>query len=363
MIQMKRISEEVYFADQPVVYLGPSDIEFLRENVEKTVRQRTRLCTHKGPEDGLHEMFVVYTNNTYMRPNKHPKDESLHILGGQADFVFFDNDGNVTDVLQLGNAASGRPFYCRVPREIYHTVLIRSERLAIHEGLSGPFRRDTTTVFAPWAPEETDLEGVRVFSKRLEAEVARSLTLTTPVTLRMARQSPEVFLSDEAVGKFGGREIEVLRQALPQSSRKRVRVCMHKTIDDRFQEMFITFGKGSYLAASKHLGKDESVDVVEGQADFVLFNDAGEITDIIPVGDPSTGLPFYLRTPYERWHAWIVRSDVFTVHETTEGPFRREDTVLAPWSPANIDDPVAVPQYQKRLEAQAAQFMARNGAQ
>lgn len=362
MIQMKRISEEVYFADQPIVYLGPDDIDFLRNNVETTIRQRTRLCTHKGPEDGLHEMFVVYTDNTYMRPNKHPKDESLHILGGAADFVFFDNDGKVTDVVQLGDAASDRPFYCRVPREVYHTVLIRSKRLVIHEGLSGPFRRDTTTVFAPWAPQEVDLDGVRVFSERLEAEVARKLASTKPATLRMVKQSAEVFLADEPVGKIGQREIDVLRQALPLTTRKRVRVCMHRNTDDRFQEMFITFAKGSYLAASKHFGKDESVDVVEGRADFVMFDDAGEITDVVSVGDPSTGLPFYLRTPYERWHAWIVRSDVFTIHETTEGPFRREDTALAPWSPANVDDAVAVPRYQQHLEAQVSKFLAQSGA-
>ena len=146
MIQMKRISEEVYFADQAIVHVGPDDINFLRNNVETTVRQRTRLCAHKGPEDGLHEMFVVYTNNTYMRPNKHPKDKSLHILGGCADFVFFDLVGNVTHIVQIGDVSSDRPFYCRVPKETYHTVLIRSERLMIHEGLSGPFRRDSTTI-------------------------------------------------------------------------------------------------------------------------------------------------------------------------------------------------------------------------
>ncbi len=362
MIQMKRISEEVYFADQPTVYLGPDDITFLRNNVETTVRQRTRLCTHDGPENGLHEMFVVYTNNTYMRPNKHPKDESLHILGGEADFVFFDNEGNVTEVVQLGDQNSDRPFYVRVPREIYHTVLIRSKRLAIHEGLSGPFVRDTTTVFAPWAPLETDAEGVKVFSERLEAEVAAKLAANKPALLRMRQQTPEVFQTDELIGKIGQQELNVIREALPKTSRKRVRVCMHKTTDDRFQEMFITFAKGSYLAASKHLGKDESVDVIEGRADFVLFDDAGNITDVVPVGDPSTGLPFYLRTPHERWHAWIVRSDTFTIHETTEGPFRREDTVLAPWSPADVNDPVAVPQYQEKLEAQVARFLAGAGA-
>ena len=297
MIQIKRINPEVYFADQSIVSVGPDEIGFLRHNVQYSTRQRTRLCAHKGPEDGLHEMFVVYTNCTYMRPNKHPKEESLHILGGEADFVFFDQEGNVTDVVQLGAHESGRPFYCRVPRDTYHTVLIRSDRLTIHEGLSGPFRKDSTTIFAPWAPEETDAPGVKVFSERLETEVARHLRGKTAAPLRMARQSAEVYQADEPVGKFGRTEMEFLRKALPESSRKRVRICMHNGIEDRFQEMFIMFSKGSYLAASKHLGKDESVDVIEGRADFILFDDAGKITNVIPVGDPSTGLPHYLRTP------------------------------------------------------------------
>lgn len=360
MIQMKRINSEVYFADQSIVAVGPEELGFLQSNVETNVRQRVRLCAHQSPEESLHEMFVVYTSNTYMRPNKHPKEESLHILGGEADFVFFDQMGNVTDVVQLGALSSGRPFYCRVPVDTYHTVIIRSGRLMIHEGLNGPFRKDSTTLFAPWAPEETDGAGVAKFSAQLDAEVRRRLAGKPPASLRMVRQSPEVFLCDEPVGKFGQREMETLRKALPESSRCRVRVCMHKSVDDSFQEMFIMFSKGSYLAASKHLGKDESVNVIEGKADFVLFDEAGKITNVIPVGDPSTGLPFYLRTPHERYHAWIVRSEIFTVHETTEGPFRREDTVLAPWSPADVNDPVAVPEYQRQLEIQMARFLGQS---
>ncbi len=232
----------------------------------------------------------------------------------------------------------------------------------IHEGLTGPFRKDSTTVFAPWAPQETDAAGVKAFSERLDAEVARRVAGKLPASLHMTRQSLEMFQSDEPVGKFGQREMELLRKALPESSRRRVRVCIHKGVDDPFQEMFIMFSKGSYLAASKHLGKDESVNVIEGKADFVLFDETGKIINVIPVGDQSTGLPFYLRTPHERYHAWIVRSDIFTVHETTEGPFRREDTVLAPWSPTDVNDPVAVSHYQEQLETQTAQFMRQSAA-
>ena len=359
MIRMKRINPEVYFADQSIVSVGPEELNFLQRNVQDTVRQRTRLCAHQSPEESLHEMFVVYTNSTYMRPNKHPKEESLHILGGYADFVFFDLHGNVTDVVQLGPPSSDRPFYCRVPRDTYHTVLIRSDRLVIHEGLTGPFRKDSTTVFAPWAPEEHDAAGVEAFSERLDAEVTRRVAGKPRASLRLVRRSPEVFQSNEPVGRFGRSEMEFLSNTLAQSPRRRVRICMHQSAEDPFQEMFIMFAKGSYLAASKHLGKDESVDVIEGKADFVLFDDAGNITNVIAVGDQSTGLPFYLRTPHERYHAWIVRSDVFAVHETTEGPFRPEDTVLAPWSPADVHDPIAVPQYQTLLDNQAARFIGQ----
>ena len=360
MIQIKRLNPEVYFADQPIVAIGREEIDFLQSNVQSTERKRTRLCAHQSPEENLHEMFVAYTSSTYMRPNKHPKDESLHIVKGYADFVFFDQQGNVTDVVQLGELASGRPFYCRVPQDTYHTLLMRSELLVIHEGLTGPFRRDSTTVFAPWSPAENDLPAIRAFSEKIDAEVARRVTGKPPALLRMTPQGQGVFASDEPIGKFGQREMSFLRDALLQSPRRRARVCMHKSGEDRFHEMFIAFSKGSYLAASKHLGKDESVDVIEGKADVVVFDEAGEITDVISMGDPSTGLPFYFRTPHERYHAWIVRSDVFTVHQTTEGPFRREDTVLAPWSPSEVDDPVAVPKYQEQLARQTQRFVAQS---
>ena len=54
--------------------------------------------------------------------------KSVHILDGAADFVFFDDNGAVTDVLQMGDQRSGKPFYVRVPKEIYHTMLMRTER-------------------------------------------------------------------------------------------------------------------------------------------------------------------------------------------------------------------------------------------
>jgi cupin fold WbuC family metalloprotein len=168
MLKMKATNEEVYVADQPVVNVGRSDVEFLRERVHGNARKRVRLCAHKETDDKLHEMFVVYVKETYIKPNKHlGKDESLHILEGLADLVFFDDEGNVTDVVSLGEYSSGRQFYCRIPESVYHTLLIRSDMIAIHESTPGPFNR-ADTIFAPWAPEEGDIAAVRRFTERLE---------------------------------------------------------------------------------------------------------------------------------------------------------------------------------------------------
>jgi len=167
MLRTKAVSEEVHIADERIVHLGRSDVESLKARVHATARKRIRLCAHKAVEDTLHEMFVVYVKETYVRPNKHlGKDESLHILEGMADFVFFDDAGNITEVVPLGDFSSGRQFYCRIPDSAYHTLLIRSDVIVIHESTPGPFER-ADTIFAPWAPEEVDVAAVEEYVARL----------------------------------------------------------------------------------------------------------------------------------------------------------------------------------------------------
>ena len=169
----RSIAADVYGPNQQIVSLGSGDIDQLGVGVRERERKRVRLCAHRDLGDRLHEMFVVYVNDTYVRPNKHPKGESLHIIKGEADFVFFDDDGNMTDVVPLGAYGSQRKFYCRIPEGVYHTWVIRSDEIAVHESIPGPFRNDQTT-FAPWAPEEGDPEA-ESFMERLSAGAAAFL--------------------------------------------------------------------------------------------------------------------------------------------------------------------------------------------
>ncbi len=357
MTRMKPQSPEVFVADDDVVVIGRAEVEFLEDNVKHSLRRRTRLCVHKDLEETLHEMLVVYTGATFIRPNKHPgKDESLHILKGAADFVFFDEEGNVTEVVPLGDQESGKAFYIRVPEDTYHSMVMRSDKLVIHECINGPFRKGGTTVFAEWGPQEDDAEGVRKFTEMMSAGVDRFLAKNPPRLLKMKRMSNEVYNADEVVPRIGRKELDFLKDALPAAARKRVRICAHRNTEEGLQEMFIAFDKDSYLRPSKHMGKDESLNVVEGRADVAIFDESGAITEVFSVGDKNSGFPFYFRTPHEKWHGWIIRSDVFVVHGTTEGPFRLEDTLDAPWTP-EPGDLSAVAAYQQQLarDATAAQ--------
>src|SRR4029078_8705885 len=87
----------------------------------------------------------------------------------------------------------------------------------------------------------------------------------------------------------------------------------------------------------RHLNKSESFHVIEGAATVVFFDDAGRIEEIFEIGDYRSGKPFYYRNEDARFHTQIVTSEKLVFHETTNGPFNRAETVLAPWSPEDTD--------------------------
>ena len=62
-------------------------------NWPKNPRQRARYCTHSLVDDEVHEMVIYHKEGTYIRPHKHiGKTESFHLIDGEADVVFFDDE-------------------------------------------------------------------------------------------------------------------------------------------------------------------------------------------------------------------------------------------------------------------------------
>lgn len=170
-MRLRQVNEEVFFFDGQIVKVGEQHIKFLKENADRNRRKRARLCIHKSISDPLHEMLIIHTKDTYVRPHKHlEKSESFYIIEGSVDVVVFDEAGKIIEVMRMGDYSSGKEFYYRISDPSYHTLLIRSEFLVFHETTKGPFKK-SDTVFAPWAPDENDNTAVKDFMEQLEVAV------------------------------------------------------------------------------------------------------------------------------------------------------------------------------------------------
>ena len=171
MTPLTKLNDEVFVARGPLVQVGRADVEALKQRALANPRRRIRICAHPDTADRLHEMLIVHMRGAYVRPHKHlQKSESVHIIEGEVDVVFFDDAGAVAEVVRMGDYGSGRKFYYRVGGARYHTLLIASEFLVFHEVTNGPFRR-ADTVFAPWGPEEADPAACAAFQERVAASI------------------------------------------------------------------------------------------------------------------------------------------------------------------------------------------------
>lgn len=170
-MHIKKSNAEVLVADERIVKLQATFIDSLKKGALGNIRKRIRLCTHPNIDDPIHEMFIVHTRGVFIRPHKHlNKIESLHVIEGLADVVFFDEKGQITDVINIGDYPSGLEFYFRIQIPVYHTLLVKSKYLIFHEVTKGPFS-NSDTVFAPWSPNEKDSLGVKIFLKALSQKI------------------------------------------------------------------------------------------------------------------------------------------------------------------------------------------------
>jgi cupin fold WbuC family metalloprotein len=168
----------------------------------------------------------------------------------------------------------------------------------------------------------------------------------------------EVFIAEESVVRIGADEIAGLKAQARRNPRHRVRICAHKNAQDRLHEMLIVLTNEVYIRPHKHTNKSESFHVIEGEALVLFFTDIGDLAEVIHLGDAKSGRTFYFRNDDPRYHSQIVLSEALVFHETTNGPFNREDTQYAPWAPEEADA-VQIPQYLESLRERIARFAAR----
>jgi cupin fold WbuC family metalloprotein len=151
-------------------------------------------------------------------------------------------------------------------------------------------------------------------------------------------ESEEVLYTDQPITCVDHAFLQLLKTRASNTARKRIRLCTHPNPEDALHEMLIVLHRDTYVPPHAHRNKSESYHMIEGTLDIVLFQEDGRPQTIIPMTAAKEGI-FYYRLSDERFHTVLPGSEWVVFHETTNGPFRRDETLYASWAPDNADDP------------------------
>ena len=171
------------------------------------------------------------------------------------------------------------------------------------------------------------------------------------------KENQEIYKAKSSIVKINDQDISYLKNNVLHTPYKRIRICAHQDISHLLHEMVIVIAKGSYVRPHKHINKSESFHMIEGQLDVVIFNDEGNIFEVISMGDISSGKNFFYRLSANHFHSLILKSDLVIFHETTQGPFLKSDTIWAPWSPIVGD--ILEKEFLDHLDRRVADFCSK----
>lgn len=152
-----------FFSDKEFVDVGPDDLVFLENAAAADPSKRARLCLHSTHSDPVQQMIIAFTRGSYIRPHgKTHRSKSYHCVTGEFWIVFFDDAGRVVRCVPMGPPGSERPLVYRFCDRTWHTILVLSEVVIIHEISAGPFLPGQAQ-FPAWSPHEADHVGCQEF--------------------------------------------------------------------------------------------------------------------------------------------------------------------------------------------------------
>jgi cupin fold WbuC family metalloprotein len=147
--------------------------------------------------------------------------------------------------------------------------------------------------------------------------------------------SEGVFYSRYPLPLIDSRLIEFLKSAAGRSRLRRARFCAHLSPNAQQHDMLIVSHRDTYVSPHRHLRKSETLIVLEGAANVILFDDSGDIVKTVEIGTPDSGRPFFYRMPPRQFHSMAIESELLVFLENTTGPFNVDDCEHAGWAPGS----------------------------
>jgi len=149
--------------------------------------------------------------------------------------------------------------------------------------------------------------------------------------------APGIFYTDQSFVVADDGSISFLKHQAGSNAVGRARICAHPDAEADQHDMLIVSNKNTYVAPHRHLSKTESFCILEGEADVLLFEEDGTLTDRFRMSAAGNAVPFFYRMPAKQFHSLDIRSEFLVFIESTKGPFIKTDMENASWAPAASD--------------------------
>lgn len=143
---------------------------------ENNPRKRAIIRIHANLAQEQHLMVNAILGDSYVQPHKHQekeKAETFRILKGRAFVVFFDDEGKITNKIELNSEPDGRKIATVRPGK-WHTFVPMSPETVVLEAKRQPeggYKAETDKTMAPWAPNPGDLEAEQDYLANLKASL------------------------------------------------------------------------------------------------------------------------------------------------------------------------------------------------
>ena len=150
-------------------------------------------------------------------------------------------------------------------------------------------------------------------------------------------KNEEVLYPKSEKVELNAKDIFQLKTLADLNERKRIRFCCHENERKTVHEMIIVHAKSCYVRPHLHKKRDESIYIIEGEVDLIIFDAHGNVAEVVEMGELSTSKVVYRKISKLTTHTLIFRSSHLVFKEVTQGPFDPKDTKFADWSPMESD--------------------------
>lgn len=114
-------------------------LDDLSAKAKENPRLRQSMDLRNSPEDNSQRMLNALEPGTIMPIHRHhTSSETVVVLRGKIEWIFYDNNGNETERVTLD--ANGEPRMLNVERDRWHSLVCLEEGSVLYESKNGAYQ-------------------------------------------------------------------------------------------------------------------------------------------------------------------------------------------------------------------------------